>query len=248
MSTPDLVVSLPDLERDALESFVRGKILSFNPAADVSASKIDNLVLNTLRHDHSNYDQAQTTERLLEIHTVIVEAYPHLSEVAARQNADRLRRDAVFGVSPFTHSDRSPAEIAEYRRKREDASLEAVAAGRFAVGEQASFRRNGRTFIGVIAWVGKSKIGIELVAPDGVTFIESLHASTCTIVNIQGPAPKTCEDRATAAISVQTLDQLRRVYGDDKLLAALSNVTFKFGLGPNDEVTLTPVIDSDQKD
>lgn len=173
-------IDLPRMDRTELEEYVRGRVLAFNPQADTGPDRIDHLALNTLRHVHTTFDREQSTERLLAAHVAIVEAYPHLAVAAEQQNAARLRRDAVFGVYAFAHSSRTPQEVADFRAARERDSLAAIAAGDYTAGQRASFTRNRRTHTGTIAWVGKVKVGIELTAPDGGTFVEGVHASDVT--------------------------------------------------------------------
>jgi hypothetical protein len=91
-NSPPLTTHLPDWDRQHLVAVVRRQRGFCSKA---SVGKTRRHLVNMLRHQYTNYDECQSTERFVAACRAIATAYEWLATECERQIAWRLRRDSI---------------------------------------------------------------------------------------------------------------------------------------------------------
>ncbi|MFJ4880179.1 hypothetical protein ACIP93_33895 [Streptomyces sp. NPDC088745] len=154
----------------------------FVDLSDVSAER---QCVNYLRHQYTDYDSDQTTERHAEANRLIASAYPWLAEECARQSARRSEKDRL-AESAAAMAEAERARAREERRALAAAS--AQARSRLSVGQEVTLTLKGRPYRATVSEIRRTKVTVAYELRDGSPRTRDVHAALLDLGEHPSPA------------------------------------------------------------
>ncbi|MFI0447002.1 hypothetical protein [Actinomadura sp. 6N118] len=124
----------------------------------------DRLIVNYLRHECTDYDEDQTSERHRAACEAIAKRYPCLAEECQRQIKRRHDKDEEIAAMVASYEIEKEQERAE-RRARVEASKRIIAGLR--VGQKVMYKNRRYTYEATVTKIGRSKVTVAYQVKTG---------------------------------------------------------------------------------
>jgi len=171
----------PDWGRECLEKVALEHAIEVSVASgrEFDSSLTGRLVANMARHEFTDYDEDQSTERFAEACAAIADRYPWLSGECNAQVARRRLADAQATLAAEMEQ-RWRQDEAERRRERSAEAAEAI--GGLVLGQRARARVKGQERTGVLTWIGRRRVELAFTIKSGEERSARLFANEVTVL------------------------------------------------------------------
>jgi hypothetical protein len=144
------------------------------PESDVA---VERLMVNYLRHQHTDYDDDQTAQRHRAACEAIARRFPYLAEECARQ-IDRRAKEEAYSKGVLEELQRDAEERREQRAALIVASRTAITT--LAVDQHVVYVGRGRDYKAQIIQVGRSRVTIRYHLKSGAERVKTVYAALVT--------------------------------------------------------------------